>query len=31
MNLGYHWKQLPLPKWLVVVHALSRWRGSCWR
>ena len=22
MNLGYHWKQLPLPKWLVVVHAL---------
>ena len=21
MNLGYHWKQLPLPKWLVLVHA----------
>jgi hypothetical protein len=22
MNLNYHWKMLPLPKWLVVVHAL---------
>ena len=22
LNLCYHWKQLPLPKWLVVVHAL---------
>ena len=22
MNLGYQWKLLPLPKWLVVVHAL---------
>jgi uncharacterized membrane protein HdeD (DUF308 family) len=21
MNLNYHWKGLPLPKWLVVVHA----------
>ena len=21
LNLNYHWKQLPLPKWLVVVHA----------
>jgi hypothetical protein len=21
MNLRYHWKQLELPKWLVVVHA----------
>lgn len=21
MNLGYHWKQLELPKWLVIVHA----------
>jgi len=21
MNLGYHWKMLPLPKWLVIVHA----------
>jgi hypothetical protein len=22
MNLNYHWKLLPLPKWLVAVHAL---------
>ena len=21
MNLNFHWKMLPLPKWLVVVHA----------
>lgn len=21
LNLNYHWKQLPLPKWLVLVHA----------
>jgi hypothetical protein len=21
MNLNYHWKLLPLPKWLVIVHA----------
>lgn len=21
LNLGYHWKQLPLPVWLVLVHA----------
>ena len=21
MNLNYHWKLLPLPKWLVLVHA----------
>lgn len=21
MNLGFHWKLLPLPKWLVLVHA----------
>jgi uncharacterized membrane protein HdeD (DUF308 family) len=21
MNLGYHWKLRPLPKWLVLVHA----------
>jgi hypothetical protein len=20
LNLNYHWKQLPLPKWLVLVH-----------
>ena len=23
LNLNYHWKNLPLPKWLVVVHALA--------
>lgn len=23
LNLNYHWKQLPLPKWLVIVHALA--------
>lgn len=23
LNLNYHWKQLPLPKWLVVVHAIA--------
>ncbi len=22
LNLKYHWRQLPLPKWLVVVHAV---------
>jgi uncharacterized membrane protein HdeD (DUF308 family) len=22
LNLGYHWKQLPLPRWMVVVHGL---------
>jgi hypothetical protein len=22
LNLNYHWKLLPLPKWLVVVHGL---------
>jgi hypothetical protein len=21
LNLNYHWKQLPLPKWLVLTHA----------
>ena len=21
LNLNYHWKQLPLPKWLVLAHA----------
>jgi hypothetical protein len=21
LNLNYHWKQRPLPKWLVLVHA----------
>jgi hypothetical protein len=39
LNLGYHWRHLALPKWLVVVHALiavigfvlllvAAWRGS---
>jgi len=23
LNLNYHWKQLPLPKWLVIVHAVA--------
>jgi hypothetical protein len=23
LNLNYHWKQIPLPKWLIVVHALA--------
>jgi hypothetical protein len=23
LNLNYHWKQLPLPKWLIVVHAIA--------
>ena len=23
LNLNYHWKQQPLPKWLVVVHATA--------
>ena len=23
LNLNYHWKQLPLPKWLVIVHAAA--------
>ena len=22
MNLGYHWNHLPLPKWLVLTHAV---------
>ncbi len=21
LNLNFHWKQLPLPKWLIIVHA----------
>lgn len=21
LNLNFHWKQMPLPKWLIVVHA----------
>src|SRR5687767_11507368 len=23
LNLNYHWKNLPLPKWLVLVHATA--------
>jgi len=23
LNLNYHWKNVPLPKWLVVVHAVA--------
>jgi hypothetical protein len=23
LNLKYHWQRLPLPKWLVVVHAIA--------
>jgi hypothetical protein len=23
LNLNYHWKQIPLPKWLIVVHGLA--------
>lgn len=27
LNLNYHWKQLPLPKWLVIVHAVAAVAG----
>lgn len=27
LNLNYHWKQLPLPKWLVIAHALAAVAG----
>ncbi len=27
LNLNYHWKQLPLPKWLIVVHAIAAVAG----
>ena len=27
LNLNYHWKQLPLPKWLVLVHASAAVAG----
>ena len=23
LNLNYHWKQVPLPKWLILVHAAA--------
>lgn len=27
LNLNYHWKQLPLPKWIVIVHAVAAVAG----
>jgi hypothetical protein len=27
LNLNYHWKQLPLPRWLIIVHALAAVAG----
>lgn len=27
LNLNYHWKQLPLPKWLIIVHAAAAVAG----
>ena len=27
LNLNYHWKQLPLPKWLIIVHAVAAVAG----
>lgn len=27
LNLNYHWKQLPLPRWLIIVHALAAIAG----
>ena len=27
LNLNYHWKQLRLPKWLIVVHATAAVAG----
>jgi len=27
LNLNYHWKQLPLPKWLVIGHAIAAVAG----
>ena len=27
LNLKYHWKQLPLPRWLIIVHALAAVAG----
>src|SRR5450755_862516 len=26
-DLNYHWKQLPLPRWLIVVHAIAAVAG----
>ena len=27
LNLNYHWKQLPLPKWLIIIHAVAAVAG----
>lgn len=27
LNLNYHWKRLPLPRWLIVTHALAALAG----
>ena len=27
LNLNYHWRQLPLPGWLVIVHAIAAVAG----
>ena len=27
LNLNYHWKQRPLPKWLIIVHASAAVAG----
>jgi hypothetical protein len=27
LNLNYHWMQLPLPKWLIIVHAIAAVAG----
>jgi hypothetical protein len=27
LNLNYHWKQLPLPKWLIIIHAIAAVAG----
>jgi len=27
LNLNYHWTQLPLPKWLIIVHAIAAVAG----
>jgi hypothetical protein len=27
LNLNYHWKRLPLPRWLIVTHAIAAVAG----
>lgn len=27
LNLNYHWKRLPLPRWLIVTHAVAAVAG----